>query len=120
VTGARRLGAAAALALTLGAAPSARGEPDEPTGEALFLRHCATCHLGRGGLIYGPPPPQILRDPLPHGDSPEALAAVIRHGTGRPIMPAFERGLSDAEIAALVDYILEQRARSRPALPAQR
>jgi mono/diheme cytochrome c family protein len=104
---------AAALCLALGvraaAAPPAAGG-GAPSGEKLFLDACATCHLGRGGLIGATPLPELLRDPLRHGDSPQALAAVIRNGTGSPRMPAFGGVLSDAEIAALVGYIRERRA----------
>jgi mono/diheme cytochrome c family protein len=82
-------------------------------GRALFLTNCATCHLGQGGLVGQAGPPQLLRDPLPRGDSAQALAAWTANGTGSPGMPAFAGGLSAAEIDAIVGYIRRERALSR-------
>jgi mono/diheme cytochrome c family protein len=117
-----RLAAAAAAALLLAglaAATAARAGEPAPSGEALFLRNCATCHLGRGSLIGSAPLPDLLSAPLPRGDSVEALTVVIRNGTGAPKMPAFREGLSDAEIAALVGYLRERRAQAaRSASPS--
>ena len=86
---------------------------EAPDGEAIFLRDCATCHLGRGGLIGNAALPDLLGGPLARGDGAEVLAAVIRNGTGSPRMPAFRDGLSDAEIAALVAWIRAERAKPK-------
>src|SRR5262245_10722861 len=106
--------AAGALALLLGAGLAAAAQAGAPQaaapGEAIFRRDCATCHLGRGGLMGDAPTPDLLAGPLARGDGAEALTAVIRNGTGSPRMPAFRDGLSEAEIAALVRWIREQRA----------
>jgi mono/diheme cytochrome c family protein len=82
-------------------------------GRALFLTNCATCHLGQGGLVGQTGPPDLLRDPLPRGESAEALATWIANGTGSPGMPAFSGGLSPAEIDQLVRYIRAERALRR-------
>jgi len=94
-----------AFALVAGPAPD--------PGRELFLANCATCHLGQGGLVGQSGPPDLLHDPLPRGDSAEALAAWIRNGTGSPAMPAFADGLSPAEIDAIVRYIRSERALKR-------
>ena len=82
-------------------------------GRALFLASCATCHLGQGGLIGQAGPPDLLRGPLPRGDSEGALTAWTANGTGSPAMPAFAGGLSAAEIAEVVRYIRAERALKR-------
>jgi len=113
--------AAAALAAAASACRAPTGASDAatlaaaepPSGEAIFRRDCATCHLGRGGLIGDAPTPDLLAGPLARGDGAEALTAVIRNGTGSLRMPAFRDGLADAEIAALVDWIREQRAHAQ-------
>ena len=106
--------AAAALLMLAGLAGGTAGRAADPapSGEQIFLRNCATCHLGRGSLIGSAPLPDLLSAPLPRGDSAEALTVVIRNGTGSPKMPAFREGLSDAEIAALVGYLRERRAQA--------
>ena len=112
----RARAAAAASALVLGGLAASAGDGTSqgaPSGEALFLRDCATCHLGRGGLIGNAALPDLLRGPLARGDGAEVLAAVIRNGTGSPRMPAFRDGLSDAEIAALVAWIRAERAKAK-------
>jgi mono/diheme cytochrome c family protein len=95
----------AILAFVLAAQPDA--------GRALFLANCATCHLGHAGLVGQAPLPDLLRDPLPRGDSEAALTTWIANGTGMPGMPAFAGGLTDAEIAELVRYIRAQRQLKR-------
>jgi len=97
------------LALALTAAPGA----ESPAGRTLFLANCATCHLGQTGLVGQAGPPDLLRDPLPRGDSEAALTTWTANGTGSPGMPAFAGGLSTQEIAELVRYIRAQRALKR-------
>jgi mono/diheme cytochrome c family protein len=93
------------LALVLAAQPDA--------GRALFLENCATCHLGHAGLVGQAPLPDLLRDPLPRGDSEQVLSTWIANGTGYPGMPAFGGALSPTEIAELVRYIRAQRQLKR-------
>ena len=93
------------LLLALAAAPDA--------GRALYLANCATCHMGQGGLVGQAGPPELLLDPLPRGESAEALTTWITNGTGSPGMPAFKDGLSPAEIDVLVRWIRAERALRR-------
>src|SRR5262245_29009295 len=93
------------LLLALAAAPDA--------GRALYLANCATCHKGQGGLVGQSGPPELVLDPLPHGDSAEALTTWITKGTGSPGMPAFGGALSPAEIDTLVRWIRAERALRR-------
>lgn len=105
-----------ALIGVLGCAAAPAVDPrvsESHSGRALFLAHCATCHLGQGGLVGQAGPPDLLGGTLPRGDTPEALALFIRNGTGSPAMPAFGEGLSPAEIAELVRYIRAERATRR-------
>jgi mono/diheme cytochrome c family protein len=100
--------------LACACAAAAQADPPPPgPGRALFLAHCATCHLGQGGLVGQAGPPDLLAGVLPRGESAEALALWIRNGTGSPAMPAFAEGLSEAEIAELVRYIRAERAARR-------
>lgn len=90
-------------------------------GQALYARHCASCH---GENLEGERDWQIRRPtgelPAPphdptghtwhHGD--EQLFAIVKHGMARYAppdyktnMPAFVGTLSDAEIRAVLAYI---------------
>jgi mono/diheme cytochrome c family protein len=78
-------------------------------GESLFRMHCATCHLGGGGLLGSPRTPDLFEVPLPRGTSEDAILQSIRYGIDPPRMPAFRSGLDEAEIHAITDYVLERR-----------
>jgi mono/diheme cytochrome c family protein len=89
-----------------GAAPYAGGE--QPSGESVdgktvFVDRCGSCHtLGAAGTS-GQVGPSLdgtsLRAP--------AIEAIVRAGRGG--MPAFEGELSDAEIAAVADFVAASR-----------
>ena len=103
------------LVLALAAGPSdATADAGGANGESLFLRDCATCHLGRGSLIGVAPLPRLLRDPLRYGETEEVLFTVTKNGTSSAQMPAFGGVLSDDEIRSIVGYIRERRASLRP------
>ena len=74
---------------------------DLPDGARLFAQNCAVCHgeTGSGGI--GVP---LSLPSFQATVSNQYLAATIRHGRPGRVMPAFTQ-LSDAEVAALVDYI---------------
>lgn len=90
-----------------GVLPAAANE----SGESLFYTYCATCHIGSSALMGMKPPPNLFRDTLGVGDSPEALTAVIHAGAGGGRMPPFREGLNDTETRALVAFIRSQRQR---------
>ncbi|MGH7268577.1 MAG: c-type cytochrome, partial [Candidatus Rokuibacteriota bacterium] len=90
--------------------PAPEVAPGPEPGRSLYRTHCAECHgpdgrgrtwharlllLRPGDLTAGPLPDRYLQD-------------IIRHGGasfGKPGMPSFGFPLSDAEIAALVEYV---------------
>jgi len=103
----------ALVLLACAQAPPAPPPRPPDSGRALFLAHCATCHLGQGGLVGQAGPPDLLGGVLPRGENEAALAHWIRNGTGSPAMPAFAGGLSEPEIAELVRYIRAEREARR-------
>ncbi len=86
------------------AGPGEREADMAPSGEAVFNRSCAGCHHFDTRLV-GPPLDEIL--PAYRGRA-EALESFIRKPRkvreDYPAMPAL--GLTDAEIAAVVHYLL--------------
>ena len=87
--------------------------PNADRAQRLYYAFCASCHGldGRGSwraalfLVR----PGNLADPAHlHGRSDIYLAELIKNGgapIGRPGMPAFGTMLSDADTAALVQYV---------------
>jgi len=68
-------------------------------GAALFGEHCATCHRPGGtgaDLATLDPDPGLLED-------------AVRHGRFASGMPAYESTLDDAEIEAIIDYVVTYR-----------
>ena len=74
---------------------------DLPDGARLFAQNCAVCHGAKGSGGIGVP---LSLPSFQATVSNQYLAATIRHGRPGRVMPAFSR-LSDAEVAAIVDYI---------------
>lgn len=72
-----------------------------PDGGVLYATHCAACHgdTGKGGVGV----PLSLPSFLDSVDD-RFLQLTIRHGRPGRVMPAFST-LSDAQIAAIVNYI---------------
>jgi len=96
-------GAVAGAGTPGGPASAGGGTPSLPSaaapdGRRLFLADCATCH-GAGG--------QGGAGPALAGNGRAANAANVRDAVryGRGVMPGFQAQLSDAQIAALVDYV---------------
>lgn len=87
-----------------------RSMTSEPIrADRLFRTHCATCHLGGGGLLGAPRTPDLFEDALIRGESAPAILQAIRYGIDPPRMPSFERGLDEDEMRSLTAYILERR-----------
>lgn len=71
------------------------------SGKAVYLQRCVGCHALDGSGIVGP---DIRPDKtLEKYSSAAEMAALIRDGIGE--MPEFGSKLSDAEVAAVVDYV---------------
>jgi mono/diheme cytochrome c family protein len=92
------LGASAARAQTFGS-PS---HFTEQGGAAIYAAVCAACHMpdGRGASGAGAYPSLAKNARLEEAAYPAAI--VLR---GQKAMPPFARTLSDAQVAAVVDYI---------------
>ena len=70
-------------------------------GAAIYAQRCAMCH---GGDAKGGVGPDLTSAEYVYGKTPEAVTESIAQG--RKGMPGFGNQLSDAELVALVDYIL--------------
>lgn len=98
------------LALAAGCGSSRRSEPvlgppplktqNELHGEVVFMKLCNQCHPGTAGGLG----PGLSNKPAPA----VAMRLQIRQGLGT--MPAFpEKELSDADMDAVIDYMLAMR-----------
>ncbi len=87
----------AGFALALAAGPALA----QDAGQAAYAGDCAACHQSAGQGIKGAFP-ALAGNPLVTG-KPTAVIGVILEGRGA--MPSFKADLSDAEVAAAVNYI---------------
>ena len=91
--------------MSTGCSTETRREQSGPSGEALFLRHCAGCHPDGKNIIY--PPKDLRRLTLAANgiSKPEDIAALLRNpGRG---MPRFDRSVIPADEARrIAEYIL--------------
>ena len=86
------------------------GEP--ATGQALYERHCATCHRSD---LRGTPPEFSSLVGIGARRSVDEVAAAVRDGAGR--MPGFAH-LHPAVRRAIVDYVVSGRSEAvRPGAP---
>ena len=72
------------------------------TGERLYQRNCAGCHLRDGRGQSALRAPALRANPLVLDDSIPFLRTVL---FGRNVMPAFRNALNDTELAALASYL---------------
>lgn len=82
-------------------------------GEAVYAKHCASCHQGNGLGIPNAFPP-LIGSAWVTG-TPETLVRILLHGLQGPVtvaganyngaMPAWGGVLQDAEIAAVATYV---------------
>lgn len=79
-----------------------------PDGAELYKKHCVVCHNEKGIGGIGLP----LNGTKINDFSREYLFATIRLGRQGRIMPAFAN-LSDAQVNAIVDYVLSWRSDKR-------
>lgn len=95
------------LLLCLGPSNTAIAQA-EPTqnAESLFSLNCAACHAGGGNIIRRG---KNLKQKalMRHGyGEVEAIAQLVTQGKG--IMPAYADRLSEEEIRAIAQYVLNQ------------
>ncbi len=69
-------------------------------GQAIFATRCASCHGTDGGGSFGP----ALRGGLVVAAFPNAADQIALVQAGRGDMPSFRDTLTDAQVAAVVEY----------------
>jgi mono/diheme cytochrome c family protein len=74
----------------------------EPDGEAIYRNVCAGCHMpdGRGAIGAGAYPSLVRNAKLEAVGYPLSLVV-----SGRKAMPAFGQAMTDAQVAAVVNYV---------------
>ena len=94
-----------AAIMATGCSPETKQEQTGPSGESLFLRHCAGCHPEGKNLIY--PPKDLRRMTLAANgiSQPEDIVALLRNpGRG---MPRFDRTvIPDDEARRIAAYVM--------------
>jgi mono/diheme cytochrome c family protein len=81
-------------------------------GQSLYAAHCAACHQASGDGIAGAFPPLKGSAVLNRSDATKHIDIVLGGLQGARVsgityrnpMPAFAAALSDADIAAIIDY----------------
>ncbi|MES2524219.1 MAG: cytochrome c [Gemmatimonadota bacterium] len=92
------------------------------TGQAIYQRHCVSCHQSSGRGVPGAFPPLVGSEWVT--GAPEPLIRILLHGLQGPItvagadyngvMPAWQEVLQDAEIAALATYLRQWEGNDAP------
>lgn len=91
-----------------------RGDEDlaHPNGRTLYYGNCADCHGGNGGGTIDGAYPSLVHNTVVGASEANNLVMTMLVGVHRTTqgrehaMPAFGAVLSDAEIAALANYVL--------------
>ena len=96
------------LALVLGATPSFAA--DTAHGAQVFSANCAACHMGGGNVVNAER--TLKKDALEaylanYSAGPEAAVA-YQVTNGKNAMPAFGGKLSEADIADVAAYVIDQ------------
>jgi mono/diheme cytochrome c family protein len=86
-------------------------------GAQLFVANCASCHSWTGQGIGASAPgayPSLIHNSTVGASGADNLAQVILHGVRRTtkhadvLMPAFGNQLTDAQVAAIANYVTRQ------------
>ncbi|NUM55616.1 MAG: PQQ-dependent sugar dehydrogenase [Candidatus Hydrogenedentes bacterium] len=92
---------------------------DAPGGAALYQQFCAQCH---GADLRGGNAQSMVDGVWQFGDGKWYLTSNVKHGITDLGMPAYESSMSDAQIGAVVDYILsveKSTGAAKPPPPAE-
>ena len=105
-----RLSQRCLLFAVIAGASAAAAEPD---GAALFEQHCSPCH-GPDGRARTPAARKLAVKDLTESHLADAeisrqIALGSTDAKGRPRMPAFKPPLTDADVAALVQFVKSLR-----------
>ncbi|MEN9826597.1 MAG: Cytochrome oxidase, cbb3-type, subunit [Pseudomonadota bacterium] len=90
-----------------------------PTGQKLYERFCAGCHGADGkaqtsmARMMSSRPTNLADGPWKGEQTATAIVEIVKNGKGA--MPAYGKEIStDAELAALADYVLSLRSVNKP------
>ena len=96
------------------AMPAMAESPELADGRRVFTQICSACHQGNGMGLPGAFPPLAMSDFL--NNNPKGAISIVLHGLSGKItvnntgyesqMPAFGSQLSDAEIAHVLTFVL--------------
>ncbi len=79
---------------------------DKPDGKLIFNANCTACHMGGNNVIMAD---KTLRKEALEKYSMKSLEAITKQvKNGKNAMPAFGGRLSEDQIAAVANYVLEQ------------
>lgn len=79
---------------------------DNPNGQQVFNANCSACHIGGNNVIISNK--TLKRDALEKYEMNSLEAIRNQVINGKNAMPAFKERLTDAEIAAVASYVLQQ------------
>jgi cytochrome c6 len=102
------------MAALAGAAAYAGAALAQPSGATLFEQNCAACHQAKGEGIAGAFP-ALAGSKIVLGDAKES-AWIVTHGRGG--MPNFAEDLSDAQIAAVLNFVRSSWGNAAPPMDA--
>jgi len=103
IVAASAAGAADAASPTAVPSPVATSTAPPGSGEALFVENCSGCHGLRGEGRIGPP---LAADAFPSLVAGMVARGGAMPGAGNLAMPSFRRQFTDAQIAAIADYVV--------------
>jgi mono/diheme cytochrome c family protein len=90
----------------------ANQQPNVPRGAQVFAQNCQVCHgvnaSGRMGPALMPIPPDITNAPRPA--VVQQLTGLVRNGIPGAMPGFLPQQISDADVAALVDYLFDVSA----------
>jgi mono/diheme cytochrome c family protein len=109
IAGTALLTAAALLALPV----VAKADSKTPDGKAVYTKNCSSCHAATGQGVPGTFPP-LAKNSFVTGDQKKVATVLVKGLNGEikvngksynGTMPAWKGTLSNAEIAAVANYI---------------
>jgi cytochrome c6 len=90
----------AALLAAAGAGAGGAATPPKPTGKALFVATCGSCHTLRAAGTRGKLGPNLT------GESSSYAEVVAKVQRGDGAMPSFRRTLTKAQIAKIAAFLV--------------
>jgi len=84
----------------------------ETTGASIYADYCSVCHGDRGqGAVWAtvglsPPPVNFTDAKIQAGLSRDHMIDAVSHGRAETAMTGWKSRLTDAEIGAVVDYVI--------------